>query len=93
MLRTLLVLILFLSLTTPALAESPPSPAVADHAISSSLAQSNRCSAQSSMRAFGLPTSTAQTCCKICHKGKACGNTCISRQDICHVGPGCACDG
>jgi hypothetical protein len=32
-------------------------------------------------------------CCKICHKGKACGDTCISRQDTCHVGPGCACDG
>ena len=22
--------------------------------------------------------------------GKACGNTCISRNNICHVGPGCA---
>jgi hypothetical protein len=32
-------------------------------------------------------------CCKICHKGKACGDTCISRQDTCHVGQGCACDG
>jgi hypothetical protein len=32
-------------------------------------------------------------CCKICSTGKACGNTCISRNDICHVGPGCACDG
>jgi hypothetical protein len=32
-------------------------------------------------------------CCKICRKGKACGDTCISRQDTCHAGPGCACDG
>jgi hypothetical protein len=32
-------------------------------------------------------------CCKICTKGKACGNTCISRSYTCHVGPGCACDG
>lgn len=32
-------------------------------------------------------------CCKICTKGKACGNTCISRGYTCHVGPGCACNG
>jgi hypothetical protein len=36
---------------------------------------------------------TSDQCCKICHKGKACGDTCISRQDTCHVGQGCACDG
>ena len=34
-----------------------------------------------------------QACCKICTKGKACGNTCIARDKICHVGPGCACNG
>jgi hypothetical protein len=34
-----------------------------------------------------------QRCCKICSIGKACGNTCISRDKQCHVGPGCACDG
>jgi hypothetical protein len=32
-------------------------------------------------------------CCKICRVGKACGDTCISRDKVCHVGPGCACDG
>jgi hypothetical protein len=36
---------------------------------------------------------TQQACCKICSAGKACGNTCIARDKICHVGPGCACDG
>ena len=36
---------------------------------------------------------TEQGCCKICRAGKACGDTCISRDKICHVGPGCACDG
>jgi hypothetical protein len=35
----------------------------------------------------------SQQCCKVCHTGQACGNTCISRQDVCHVGRGCACDG
>ena len=32
-------------------------------------------------------------CCKICVKGKACGNTCIARDKTCHVGKGCACNG
>lgn len=34
----------------------------------------------------------ASGCCKICTKGKACGNTCIARWKTCHVGPGCACN-
>lgn len=34
----------------------------------------------------------AQTCCKICRKGKACGNSCIARWKTCHQPPGCACD-
>jgi hypothetical protein len=31
-------------------------------------------------------------CCKLCSKGKACGNTCIRRSYECHKGRGCACD-
>ncbi len=31
-------------------------------------------------------------CCKICRKGKACGNSCISRSYTCHKPPGCACN-
>lgn len=34
-----------------------------------------------------------KSCCKTCSKGKACGNSCISRQLTCHKPPGCACDG
>lgn len=34
-----------------------------------------------------------QYCCKVCTKGKACGDTCISRSKSCYVGAGCACDG
>lgn len=34
----------------------------------------------------------ARSCCKICSRGKACGNTCISRTYECHRPPGCACD-
>lgn len=40
-----------------------------------------------------ISTPSAQYCCKTCTVGKACGNTCISREKTCHVGPGCACDG
>jgi len=31
-------------------------------------------------------------CCKICRKGKACGDTCISRDRNCNEPPGCACN-
>lgn len=31
-------------------------------------------------------------CCKICREGYACGDTCISREKVCRVGAGCACD-
>lgn len=30
-------------------------------------------------------------CCKVCTKGKPCGDTCIAQDKTCHVGPGCAC--
>ncbi|WP_299443847.1 hypothetical protein [uncultured Rhodospira sp.] len=36
---------------------------------------------------------TARACCKICHKGKACGDSCINRAYTCHRPPGCACNG
>ena len=36
---------------------------------------------------------TSVFCCKVCRKGKACGDSCISRDKECHKGKGCACDG
>ncbi|MDC0721287.1 hypothetical protein [Nannocystis bainbridge] len=36
--------------------------------------------------------SPAGACCRMCHKGKACGNTCIARDKTCRTPPGCACD-
>jgi hypothetical protein len=36
---------------------------------------------------------TAQKCCKVCTKGKACGDSCIARDKVCHKGAGCACNG
>ena len=32
-------------------------------------------------------------CCKTCRTGKACGDSCISRDKACRKGKGCACDG
>ena len=32
-------------------------------------------------------------CCKVCRKGKACGDSCIKRSYTCRKGVGCACDG
>ena len=31
-------------------------------------------------------------CCKTCRKGKACGDSCISKSKTCKKGVGCACD-
>lgn len=38
-------------------------------------------------------SSKVTSCCKICKKGKACGNSCISRSYNCTKSKGCACDG
>ncbi len=35
----------------------------------------------------------AEACCKVCKKGKACGDSCISRDKACKKGKGCACNG
>lgn len=32
-------------------------------------------------------------CCKVCKKGKACGNSCIAEDKTCHQPNGCACNG
>jgi hypothetical protein len=36
-------------------------------------------------------SAAAAKCCKVCSKGKPCGDTCIEKDDVCHVPPGCAC--
>mmetsp|Transcript_17483 Transcript_17483/g.43138 ORF Transcript_17483/g.43138 Transcript_17483/m.43138 type:complete len:1160 (+) Transcript_17483:107-3586(+) len=38
-------------------------------------------------------TTSGKTCCRVCHKGKACGHTCIAKAAKCSIAaPGCACD-
>jgi hypothetical protein len=58
-------------------------------------------SADISMRKPSTPTPTPSptptppppsTCTTVCTKGKACGNTCISKDDTCHTPPGSACN-
>ena len=34
----------------------------------------------------------APVCCRTCRAGKACGDSCIARNKVCTVGPGCACN-
>jgi hypothetical protein len=38
------------------------------------------------------PADEPRTCCRVCSKGKACGDSCISRRLTCQKPPGCACD-
>lgn len=33
------------------------------------------------------------SCCKVCKKGKACGDSCIAADKTCNKGKGCACNG
>lgn len=40
---------------------------------------------------LGAPPVAAE-CCKMCSKGKACGDSCIKRTYNCTKDPGCACD-
>lgn len=40
----------------------------------------------------GAPVVPA-ACCRTCRKGKACGDSCISKSKTCRTPPGCACDG
>jgi hypothetical protein len=42
--------------------------------------------------AGGGPESLAQACCKVCRKGKACGDSCIAKENLCTKPKGCACD-
>lgn len=41
----------------------------------------------------GTAAAQINACCKVCRAGKACGDSCIAREKICHKGKGCACDG
>lgn len=88
-LTIVLSLLLISSATLLANDQQPTQPGRAD--IEAMLATADR-----SAPAFLLDDATDQQqpvrCCKICTKGKACGDTCIPKWKTCHVGPGCACN-
>ncbi len=42
--------------------------------------------------AHPLQCTPQDMCCRVCTKGKACGDSCISAGKSCHKGRGCACD-
>lgn len=93
MLRTLAMALVLLSLTTAA--RSDPAPDTPNK--STSIFSTTPHPDSHRLRPLGLEPSrsapAALACCKVCTIGKACGDTCISRDKTCHVGQGCACDG
>jgi hypothetical protein len=93
--RILVALLALVSISGMAYAEAPPAPAAAIHAALLTPAPADNPLLRSLAAPGGSAHSTpvALTCCKVCSVGKACGNTCISRDKTCHVGRGCACDG
>ena len=76
-------------LAVPALADSPQPEVTTTERAANALAY------EPSLEFGGDPagwTQLAQACCKICRKGKACGDSCIARDKSCRKGAGCACD-
>jgi len=91
MIRTLFACLALLCLSAPAFSDRPPIPTADTHATLFHHEHSESAVLRS-VTARGSEHN-ALSCCKVCSVGKACGNTCISRDKTCHVGPGCACDG
>ena len=54
--------------------------------------QTNCASPDGALSADSLLADTKK-CCKVCKKGKACGDSCIAKSKTCTKGPGCACNG
>ena len=54
-----------------------------------------RCEAQIQTKTSTVtpPPTPTRNCCRICRRGKACGNSCIARNLTCRQPPGCACNG
>jgi hypothetical protein len=92
MARTLALLVALLSLTTSASSETAYGPSTVGQATLFTEAHTDNRLFRS-LTGAGAFHSTAVACCKVCSLGKACGNTCISRNKTCHVGQECACDG
>lgn len=68
---------------------------IANYGSSSARAaeSAERTSSAATMSDVLAPAPLPAACCKVCSKGKACGDSCIARSKECHQPPGCACDG
>lgn len=97
MLRSIAILIAALALTSLSAAADGPHTALTAADNPHIFAHESPARSSEFLASLGLTKPTAavtqQSCCKICSQGKACGDTCIARNEICRVGSGCACDG
>lgn len=94
--RALIVCMLaWIGASTPILADSPTEIAIALPTAMSDFQGAPRDATSLLIRTAADAEAMQQDekCCKVCTKGKACGNSCISRSYECHQPPGCACDG
>jgi len=91
MTRVLVAVLLLLALTSAAHSDTPPSSTDVVHATLFNPAHADsRLLRSRTVQESVHASSVSLTCCKVCSVGKACGNTCISRDKSCHVGQGCA---
>ncbi len=72
---------------------SGPSNALEQNLGSLQVCQAETSQAIPAGNAVGAGKVINAACCKVCIKGKACGNSCIKRTYTCTKPPGCACDG
>jgi len=82
-------LVMFLAVGAVALLDQAAGAAASDVLPTQSAAASRAIAAH----VLGVKFTPSQACCKVCRKGQACGNSCISRDKTCHQPPGCACQG
>lgn len=86
----LAILVLCLALLEPfSAAAEPPTPGDAAATSRPAPARLLSCAAPRDRAQIAQ----AAACCKICRKGKACGDSCIKRSYSCTKPRGCACDG
>jgi len=82
-------------LSAPALADDGLSLAAQSPSLALTLSEAPRSDVSEAVLALNISQGEAlsRTCCKICRRGKACGNSCINKAYTCHRPAGCACDG
>ena len=91
-----LILSLMLSLTlsfAEASDSSSDAKSVSDIESSITIAAQIDCASPDGGASVDTLLSEAKKCCKVCRKGKACGDSCIAKSKTCTKGPGCACNG